>query len=861
MQIKYLKQPHQEIAINSTIDIFQGQLKQNNSFDIFDGEAVCSNELLLSENDILDNLHQMQIKNNIEESLMLQSLDFSIEMETGTGKTFVYIKTILELYSKYGWTKFIIIVPSIAIKEGVLNSLYSMKNHFKEEFNFPYDYFEYDSSRLGSLKHFIRDDNLQIMIMTIDSFKRVGTVLNMPREGFIGTPKQSLQKTNPILILDEPQNMESDLSKVALNELNPLFTLRYSATHKNYYNLVYSLTPKVALESGLVKQIDVLALSENQTINDVYINVQKIEIDKKSKKPVASLELIVKNKDNFVTKLVKIKGDDSLKEKTKNPIYSGFIVDEISFKDKFIKFENGLKLELHDINGQVKQEIQKQQISEAIQRHMIKFEELKKKDIKVLSLFFIDKVANFLSAENGWMEEYFINEFNRLKINFDSFKSIDAKEVYAFYFAKRRGARGVKAGFVDELKNNDSDRKLQKETYDLIMKDKEKLLSFEDNHSFIFSHSALKEGWDNPNVFFITTLNDTKSEMKKRQILGRGVRLPINSMGVRIEDKSINRLTVIANESFDEFARSLQLEYEVNGNKESTTLNNIKKKKTAKRRYTLDDEEIKEFKKLWKKLKQKTIYEITLNSDDYKKEVVRKLKDIEVREKKILKQFGSLESNLDGYISEEKSIKVEYEEELPNIVYVIEKQIGISKNTIINIFEDLGIEEFVSKFIKNSDAYIKFALEAFEDTMFEQLSHSGLVYKKVDDDYYEFSNIFPDEVEGYSLEDTQNGLYESEQYDSTIEQEFIKCADKGAFKFFTKLPNKFKIKTPIGTYNPDFAVVKLDESEGSFIIETKGSQKKRDSRAREDWQIEYAKKHFKLLDIKYKDRITNCKEI
>ena len=338
MQIKYIKQQHQEKAISSIVDIFQGQIKTDSFYDIFDGEAVCANELLISQEDILENLHKVQKSNDIEETLMLETLDFSIEMETGTGKTFVYIKTILELFAKYGWTKYIIIVPSIAIKEGVLNSLSSMYEYFKNEYKFNYDYFEYDSSRLGNLKHFIRDDNLQIMIMTIDSFKRVDTVLNMPREGFVGSPKESLQKTNPILILDEPQNMESDLSKSALNELNPLFTLRYSATHKNYYNLVYSLGAKEALDNGLVKQIDVLALSENQTINDVYINVLKIEIDKSSKKPVATLELIVKNKDEFTTKLLKIKGDDSLKDKTKNPIYSGFIVDEISFKESFIKF-------------------------------------------------------------------------------------------------------------------------------------------------------------------------------------------------------------------------------------------------------------------------------------------------------------------------------------------------------------------------------------------------------------------------------------------------------------------------------------------------------------------------------------------
>jgi type III restriction enzyme len=850
MQIKYLKQQHQEKAINSIVDIFSGQIKKDNFYDIFDGEAVCANELLISQEDILNNLHKVQKLNNIEESLMLQTFDFSVEMETGTGKTFVYIKTILELFARYGWTKYIIIVPSIAIKEGVLNSLYSMYEYFKSEYKFNYDYFEYDSSRLGNLKHFIRDDNLQIMIMTIDSFKRVDTVLNMPREGFIGSPKESLQKTNPILILDEPQNMESDLSKSALNELNPLFTLRYSATHKNYYNLVYSLGAKEALDSGLVKQIDVLALSENQTINDVYINVLKIEIDKSSKKPVASLELIVKNKDEFATKQLKIKGDDSLKDKTKNPIYNGFIVDEISFKELFIKFENGVKLGINDINGQVKKEIQKEQISEAIKRHMMKFEELKQKDIKVLSLFFVDKVANFLASENGWMEEHFINEFDRLKVDFNSFKNIEARDVYAYYFAKR------KTDFIDELKNNDSDRKLQKETYDLIMKDKEKLLSFEDSHSFIFSHSALKEGWDNPNVFFITTLNDTKSQMKKRQIIGRGVRLAVDSSGQRVEDKNINRLTVIANESFDEFARSLQLEYEINGNEKSYQKpNDISKKKSAKRK-SFESEELKEFRELWEKLKQKTVYEITLDSSKYKNEIVMKLQDIEVREKKITKQFGN---SIDGYVLESSSKKLEYEEELPNIVEILENKIGLSKNTIIEIFEEFGIEKFVSEFIKNSDEYIKKAIEVFEDEMFKILSQDGLVYKKIDD-YYEFSNIFLDEINGYDLEDCKKGLYEAEQYDSLIEKDFIKCADTN-LKFFTKLPKRFKIKTPLGSYNPDFAVIKHDESEGSFIIETKGSDKKRDSRAREDWQMEYAKKHFKLIGLKYKDRITNCKDI
>lgn len=850
MQLKYTIQPHQTKAIESIVSLFQGQSRQVCEYDIFDGEAVCGNGYILDDVSLLENLQRVQRDNTIEESLMLQSRDFSVEMETGTGKTYVYIKSILELYEKYGWNKYIIITPSIAIREGVLSSLASMRAHFESQYKFPYDYFEYDSSRLGSLKHFIRDDGLQIMVMTIDSFKRANTILNMPQEGFAGTPKESLQKTNPILILDEPQNMESELSKTSINELNPLFTLRFSATHKNYYNLIYTLMPREALSQGLVKQIDVLALSENQTVNDSYVNVLKIEIDKKSKRPVAMLELIVKNKDEFVTKSVKIKGNDSLKEKTKNPIYSGFIVDEINAREMYIQFENGLRLEVSQINGQVKRQIQEQQITEAIAMHMKKYEELKKKNIKVLSLFFIDRVANFLTEEDGWMQDHFCKEFDRLKVGYESFKDVHTEDIYKYYFAKR------KSGYIDDLKNNDSDRKLAKKTYDLIMKEKEKLLSFEEKTSFIFSHSALKEGWDNPNVFFITTLNDTKSEMKKRQILGRGVRLAVDRFGNRVEDKEINRLTVVANESFEAFAKGLQLEYEASGVNSGTTVNNIKEKKKAKRKYTeaqLNDE----FKVLWKKLKSKTIFELKLDEEKYKEKVIGKLQDIETREQKIVKQFGTIADDIYGYVAEEKSYALHFEQTLPDLVSVIEKETGITRGMIIDILNAVDLKPF----IRNSDEYVKRAIEAFDDAKHEILTESsdGIAYKE-SGEYYEFVNVFPEELEGYDLEACKKGLYDAEQWDSDIEKNFIDCADM-QFKFFAKLPKRFKIKTPLGNYSPDFAVIKYDESEGAFVVETKGSDKNRDMRSRESWQIAYAKKHFKFLDVKYRDKIKNCNDI
>ncbi len=848
MQLKYTKQPHQTKAINSIVELFQGEVKQESCYDIFDGEAVCSNSLTLDRATILENLNSIQKQNGIEPS-DLESLDFSIEMETGTGKTYVYIKTILELYAHYGWNKFIILVPSIAIREGVLSSLKSLHHHFKDAYSFPYDYFEYDSSRLGALKHFIRDDGLEIMVMTIDSFKRANTVLNMPREGFVGTPKESLKKTNPILILDEPQNMESELSKTSISELNPLFTLRFSATHRHYYNLLYRLTPREALENGLVKQIDVLALSENETVNEVYINVLKIEIDKKSKRPVATLELIVKAKDDFVTKSIKIKGNDSLKDKSKNPIYAGFIVDNISYKDGFIEFENGIRLALNEVNGQVKRQIQAQQISEAIELHMQKFEELKAQNIKVLSLFFIDRVANFLQSEEGWMQRHFCDEFNRIKVNYESFKNIEADEVYRYYFAKR------KSGYVDGLKNSESDRKLAKKTFDLIMRSKEELLSFEEKTSFIFSHSALKEGWDNPNVFFITTLNDTKSEMKKRQILGRGVRLAVDKFGNRVEDKNINRLTVIANESFDEFARSLQLEYEIHGISEGAVPNDIKKKVKVKRKYS-EVELSSEFKALWKQLKQKTLFRLELNEERYKERVIGKLKNVETREQKIVKQLGTIESDMVGYVAEERSYKLNFEQTLPNLIEVIEKETGLTRKLIIAIFSEVDLKPF----IRNFDAYLKLAIEAFEDSKHEILTElDGIVYHKTED-YYIFENLFPLEQEGYHLEACKNGLYEAEEWESTTEKEFIGCADSH-FKFFTKLPRKFKIKTPFGNYNPDFAIIKHDQSEGAFVVETKGSEKEKELRGAERWKIAYAQRHFEEIGVKYRAKVMDCKTI
>ncbi len=387
--------PHQQKAVNAVLSLFEGQTRQEDSFSIFDDEAVVDNRITVDNTILLNNLQAVQAKNGLPQNESIDSLDFSIEMETGTGKTYVYLRTILELYGSYGWKKFIIVVPSIAIKEGVLSSLCSMEEHFWQELKIRYNYFEYSSERLTELRHFIRDDDLQIMVTTLDGFKRQNTVMQRnDLESFAASPLESLARTKSIVILDEPQNMESELSKEALASLNPLFTLRYSATHKNLYNLLYSLTPKDALDAGLVKKVFVVGISEQKVGSEAYIGVTKIDRDK-NKKLFAKLELIANQKSSFVKKEFALKSGDDLATKTKNKIYDGFVVSEINYADKFVSFENGIKLSGHETNGLVKKEIQKEQIREAVKKQFETTKKLKAKGVKPLCLFFVDRVANF----------------------------------------------------------------------------------------------------------------------------------------------------------------------------------------------------------------------------------------------------------------------------------------------------------------------------------------------------------------------------------------------------------------------------------------------------------------------------------
>ncbi len=604
---------YQTEAVKAVTDLFKGQSAMNSYFSVngqtgfdylhfnkdineFDkpeqkfGQGV-GNKLTISDYDILENLRDVQKYQKLAPSDSLGSRDFNIEMETGTGKTYVYLKTIFELNKLYGFTKFIIVVPSIAIKEGVYKTIEITKEHFKGLYdNVIYDYFVYDSSKLEQVRNFAVNSSIQIMIINIDAFNKSFTksnfdetkktnstnIIHREQDKLNGyKPIDLIAETNPIVIIDEPQSVMGTKGETAVSSLNPLCTLRYSATHKEIQNLIYKLDAVDAYEMNLVKGIEVASFESQDYHNKAYIKF--IEAKNRNNQITAKLELDVKENGVIKRKQVTVKEKYNLDEITNRDIYNNYIVAEIYCEkgNEWIEFSpNDLTLRLGESVGDMDDlAIKRAQIKKTIEEHLDKELELNRKGIKVLSLFFIDKVANYRTYDEDGnpqkgkyaliFEEEYKKAIKRPKYS-TLFNDIDlslaAEEVHNGYFAMDK--KGKVKDFKLKKNGEFSLTKDADDTFNLIMRDKEKLLSFDSKLKFIFSHSALREGWDNPNVFQICTLNETTSTMKKRQEIGRGLRLCVNQDGERIHDKSINTLTIMANESYDSFAKSLQSEME-----------------------------------------------------------------------------------------------------------------------------------------------------------------------------------------------------------------------------------------------------------------------------------------------------------
>ena len=579
MKLKFKNQEFQTDAASSIVDLFKGQEKLQSTFEISNGTQLAlfendfgiGNVVDISAEDLINNMHEIQRKNNLP--LTDDVIDekgeahrsFNVEMETGTGKTYVYTKTIFELNKKYGFTKFIIVVPSVAIREGVYKSLEITKEHFQNQYdNVPCRYFIYNSSKLSDVRQFATSSNIEIMIINIDAFKKAENIINQAQDKLNGeTAMKYIQATNPIVIIDEPQSVDNtDKAKEAIASLNPSCVLRYSATHREKINLMYRLTPVDAYQMGLVKQI---CVSSNEVANDFnkpYVKLLSVSNENGFK---AKIELDVESKGGSVSrKTVTVKpNDDLFLISGERELYDGYAIAGIDCTPGFecIEFSNTETVMLGKSIGSIDENIIKEaQIKKTIRIHLDK--ELRYRDhgIKVLSLFFIDEVKKYRTpeGEKGPYAEMFERCYNEL-INLPKYQPLkqqfphDVTAIHNGYFSQDK--KGV-------FKDTKGDTAADYDTYNTIMKDKEWLLSYDCPLRFIFSHSALKEGWDNPNVFQICTLIEQKSTFTCRQKIGRGLRLCVNQDGDRIEDKNINVLHVVANESFSEFAETLQKEIE-----------------------------------------------------------------------------------------------------------------------------------------------------------------------------------------------------------------------------------------------------------------------------------------------------------
>lgn len=869
-------------AIAAVINLLEGQSHIGARLLPAAGSTVVPNTLELSEDQVLSNLNRVQADNAIPADAALAMIEqdvelyegqakvrfpnFSVEMETGTGKTYVYLRTILSLASRYGLTKFVIVVPSVAVREGVLKTIKQTKNHFAALPNLPPFHHSVYAAQPGQVRGFAGSNAVEIMIMTIDAFSREQNVI---RKGIEGNAPviHLLQAVRPVLILDEPQNMESDSRIAALAALNPLFALRYSATHRNAYSLVYRLSPYDAYRQNLVKQIEVGAAVEEENANLPYIRLESIDTAKKTLIAHVTVDVQAKT-GNVNRKAIKLKHGDKLWEKTNRADYEGFEVTEINFQTGFIRFTNNVEVVTGAETGSQKDAILEAQIRFTVERHFQKQKRIKDMgfSVKVLSLFFVDRVESFRD-QSGLIRQLFIKAFDEAKTAYPEWREKTANEVQASYFASTTNKKGVVSVVDKEIPTNDKDKAAQAREFDLIMRRKEQLLSFEEPVAFIFSHSALREGWDNPNIFQICTLREVGSETERRQQVGRGVRLPVDSVtGERVHDPRINVLTVSASESYERFVNGLQGEIEKAYGKEGLAPKpgNARAKVTLKLR---KNHMLKpEFQELWNRIKHRTRYAVSIDSAKLISDVVGEMDMIKVRRPRVVVQVAGVNAKKGEDLFEairlaDASVAIDLEGRypVPNVVSIVENlmestspPMRIGRKTILEILKAAPEPKAV---LDNPHEFAAALVGIIKTKLADQLV-GGIQYER-DGTWYEQSQ-FDDFIETFAanvVKSDANALaggthiYDGVDIDSeTIERPFAEALEKDArVKLYVKLPRWFKVPTPIGSYNPDWAIVMdTDEGQGRLYLvrETKGSLNLDDLRPDERRKIQCGKKHF-----------------
>lgn len=971
------RQPYQTSAIEAVTDLFDGQPADadqlltslqylpsqqtldlpdfggQEAFDVFLEIGAYGNNLVLDQDTILKNLKRVQDRNGLEiNEELVDDLQFDIEMETGTGKTYVYLRTAFELATKYKFNKYIILVPSVAIREGVKTSIQLMREHFRHLYpQINMDYTVYSGDRAEDVRDFATATSLQFMVMTIDSIRgdKNTRIIHQQRDKLSGLrPLDYLQATRPIVIMDEPQNMESLLAQSAVADLNPMCTLRYSATHRMTRNVVYRLDPLDAHRLELVKKIVVSDAQELGSAAKPYVKLLEVKRDPTFK---AGLELICRKKDGSYAKrkVTATQGADLERLSGGNPAYEGnWRINEISVMPEQIELTNYGYLRVGEEIGSNQAAVLQAMIRETVREHIRKEEQVHPQGIKVLSLFFIDKVASYLGEginnldANGdfatWFDAVYQEERAKRPAS-HAFLPADPIEARSGYFAQMKRGKGKAAQIT--FKDSSGKTKADDDAYELIMKDKARLLSMDEPVRFIFSHSALREGWDNPNVFQICTLRDMSSETERRQTIGRGLRLPVNQDGERVKDAGTAQLTVVANESYAAFAAALQDEYKRAGVAvgyvrktefaELPIVEDGKESRLGTRRsaeiwdalhdrgYINDAGEVlgtwvpeqlgftvglpeqyadyeqevidlverckievlvkpkrkrvvrslnkqvyatPEFEEFWEKITSRTTYRVSLDRADLVRRCVTRIKEApEIHPIRIQVTRTGLELTRGGpkgsvLGSRDEVLKESYP--LPDIILQLQESTSLTRKTIIDIL--MGSER-VGEFLTNPNDYIKMVTGCIETELAHTLIE-GIQYEPIGGSIYELRELQADGLEEkdrfidqlYKVTHKEKTDFDYVVFDSAVEKQFAQYLDgREDIKLFMKLPDKFRIPTPVGDYNPDWAIIKVDDGvEHLYLVrETKSSQDPSKRRPSENAKITAAMKHFEAIGVDY----------
>lgn len=830
-------QPHQLDAIQAVVRVFEGQPKSvAPAFDLIGTATAVANAELIPSSVLVRNIRAVQSEGGIpvledqgeafisgasdatERAPGMSYPNLSVEMETGTGKTYIYIRAALELYQHYGFRKFVVVVPGVAVREGVLQAFRSLKTHLRGLFPaVPYRVSTYSANNLSAVRQFALSDAVEFMIMTLDSFNKSRNVIRRPTDRLQGeTPLHLLQAARPILILDEPQNMESDQSVAALTSLAPLAALRFSATHRKSYALIHRLTPYDAYRAGLVKRIEVASVLADLDANRPYLRVTDISASGRTLTARAIVHQRLRS-GSVAAKTVRLKLGSDLEAITGRSDYEGLRVEEINTVSGCVRFENGHEIALGEEWGADRDQLAREQLRYTVREHMLKQQRLRSRNIKVLTLFFIDEVARY-QGQDAILRRLFAEAFEDFKGEFEDFRDKSANEVQAAYFAKRRTKQG------EQFLNSGGESKEDEEAYRLIMENKEGLLDFNQPVSFIFSHSALREGWDNPNVFQICTLANAASEMRKRQEIGRGVRLCVDDSGSWVADESVNVLTVVANESYEVYVARLQAELreEFEGVDVPPPPPDARKRGTARlRKAALLSPE---FSELWSRISARTKYTVSLDTEQLLDDIVPLVERVSLQAPKIHVQKAMVKVGEQDVLT---SLAVTGRKvvgdvsaaaaQLPNMAQLVMDVLASSTHPVRltrrTVIAAIARVAHVPNFLANPNATCVAIADSLRRAAYEQLV-GGIRYEKTGT-YYAMTGLL-EEVQSWRdyMVASPGGLYDHVICDSQVEREFVSDLEaRDDVKVYVKLPAWFKVSTPVGSYNPDWAIVIQDRDE------------------------------------------------